>query len=72
MPNNDNNKIHPCHISSVVKAIRDAEEGKLHDLGSFAEYIDEDVDDIREAQSALKEVNKQGSIPFDEMKKRLS
>jgi prevent-host-death family protein len=31
----------------------------------------EDADDIREAQSALKEVDEQGSIPFDEMKKRL-
>jgi len=29
----------------------------------------EDADDIREAQLALKEIDEQGSIPFDEMKK---
>ncbi len=29
-------------LQSVLKGIRDAEEGKLHDLGSFAEYAKED------------------------------
>lgn len=31
----------------------------------------EDEDDIREAEIALKEVEEKGSIPFDEMKKRV-
>lgn len=31
----------------------------------------EDEEDIREAEIALKEVEEKGSIPFDEMKKRL-
>jgi prevent-host-death family protein len=32
----------------------------------------EDADDIHEARLALKEVDEKGSIPFEEMKKRLS
>ncbi len=31
----------------------------------------EDEEDIREAKIALNEIEKKGSIPFDEMKKRL-
>lgn len=29
-------------LNSLLKGIRDAEEGRLHDLGSFAKYADED------------------------------
>ena len=29
-------------LASLMKGIKDAEEGRLHDLGSFAEYAEED------------------------------
>jgi hypothetical protein len=32
----------PDALRSVLKGIRDAEEGKLYDLGSFAEYAKDD------------------------------
>ena len=32
----------PKAFASLMKGIKDAEEGRLHDLGSFAEYADED------------------------------
>ncbi len=32
----------PKAFASLIKGIQDAEEGRLHDLGSFAQYADED------------------------------
>lgn len=32
----------PEALRSVLQGIRDAEEGKLHDLGSFAKYVQDD------------------------------
>lgn len=32
----------PKAFASLIKGIKDAEEGRLHDLGSFAQYADED------------------------------
>lgn len=32
----------PKALASLMKGIKDAEEGKLHDLGSFAKYVDKD------------------------------
>lgn len=29
-------------LASLMKGIKDAEEGRLHDLGSFAKYAEED------------------------------
>jgi hypothetical protein len=34
----------PKAFASLMKGIKDAEEGRLHDLGSFAQYADEDAD----------------------------
>lgn len=31
----------PKALASLMKGIKDAEEGRLHDLGSFAKYADE-------------------------------
>lgn len=31
-------------LASLLKGIRDAEEGRMHDLGSFSKYVDEDED----------------------------
>jgi hypothetical protein len=28
-------------LASLMKGIKDAEEGRLHDLGSFAKYVEE-------------------------------
>lgn len=35
----------PKALASLMKGIKDAEEGKLHDLGSFAKYAKEDDED---------------------------
>ncbi len=35
----------PEALTSLLKGIRDAEEGRMHDLGSFAKYAQEDVED---------------------------
>jgi len=35
----------PKAFASLMKGIRDAEEGRLHDLGSFAKYAKEDDKD---------------------------
>lgn len=35
----------PEALASLMKGIKDAEEGKLHDLGSFAKYAKEDYQD---------------------------
>ena len=32
----------PKALESLMKGIKDAEEGRLHDLGSFAKYVKED------------------------------
>lgn len=32
----------PKAFASLMKGIKDAEEGRLHDLGSFAKYAEED------------------------------
>ena len=32
----------PKALASLMKGIKDAEEGKLHDLGSFAQYAEEE------------------------------
>lgn len=32
----------PKALASLIKGIKDAEEGRLHDLGSFAKYAKED------------------------------
>ena len=32
----------PKALASLIKGIKDAEEGRLHDLGSFALYANED------------------------------
>lgn len=32
----------PDALASLMKGIKDAEEGKLHDLGSFAKYAEDD------------------------------
>ncbi len=32
----------PKALASLMKGIKDAEEGKLHDLGSFTQYVAED------------------------------
>lgn len=35
----------PQALASLMKGIKDAEEGRIHDLGSFAKYAtDEDLD----------------------------
>lgn len=31
-------------LASLMKGIKDAEEGRLHNLGSFAKYVEEDED----------------------------
>lgn len=31
-------------LASLMKGIKDAEEGRLHDLGSFAKYAEDDKD----------------------------
>ncbi len=31
-------------LASLMKGIKDAEEGRLHDLGSFAKYAEDDED----------------------------
>ena len=35
----------PEAISSVQRGIQESEEGELHDLGSFAQYTDVEVED---------------------------
>ena len=35
----------PKALASLMKGIKDAEEGNLHDLGSFAQYAKEDDED---------------------------
>ena len=32
----------PEVLTSLLKGIKDAEEGRLHDFGSFSRYIDEE------------------------------
>jgi hypothetical protein len=32
----------PKALASLMKGIKDAEEGRLHDLGSFAKYVKDD------------------------------
>lgn len=32
----------PEALASLMKGIKDAEEGRLHDLGSFAKYVKDD------------------------------
>jgi len=32
----------PKALKSLLKGIKDVEEGRLHDLGSFAKYVEED------------------------------
>ncbi len=34
----------PKALKSLLKGIKDAEEGRLHDLGSFAQYATDDED----------------------------
>lgn len=34
----------PKALASLMKGIKDAEEGRLHDLGSFAKYAEDDED----------------------------
>jgi len=34
----------PKAFASLMKGMKDAEKGRLHDLGSFAQYVDEDAD----------------------------
>jgi hypothetical protein len=36
------NNILEDHLASLMKGIKDAEEGRLHYLGSFAKYAKED------------------------------
>lgn len=35
----------PKALAALMKGIKDAEEGRLHDLGSFAQYAIEDEED---------------------------
>lgn len=35
----------PDALASLMKGIKDAEDGKLYDLGSFAQYVTEDDDE---------------------------
>lgn len=35
----------PEALTSLMKGIKDAEEGRMHDLGSFAQYATEDEDE---------------------------
>lgn len=34
----------PKALASLIKGIQDSEEGRLHDLGSFAKYVEDDQD----------------------------
>ncbi|WP_299406187.1 hypothetical protein [Acaryochloris sp. IP29b_bin.148] len=35
----------PEHVSSVCQGIQQVAQGEVHDLGSFAEYVDLEVED---------------------------
>lgn len=52
----------PDALRSLLKGIKDAEAGRLHDLGSFAEYAQED-DEVSPPKKKTKPLRKHATRP---------